>query len=128
MSGYTISKVSDAPDILGDYPGEMRFLKNALGTEQIAVTYRRMPAQTGSKGSYGHRHKAQEEVVYVTKGTLQGKFGDEIKELGPDTAVRIAPQTVRGFWNEGPDDVELLIISNRIAKDDWEKVEDFWPE
>lgn len=128
MDDYTIIDVSDAPDVLGDYPGEMRFLKDALGTEQVALTFRRMPAKTGSKGGYGHRHKQQEEVVYVMKGTLQGKFGDEIKELGPDTAVRIAPATVRGFWNEGPDDVELLILSNRIPEGDAEKVEDFWPE
>ena len=128
MKGYTLITVSDAPDVLGDYPGEMRFLKDALGTEQVAVTYRRIPAKTGSKGSYGHRHKNQEEIVFIIKGTIQGKFDNEIEELGPGAAIRIAPKTVRGFWNEGPEDVELLIISNRIAKDDWEKVEDFWPE
>lgn len=132
MSGpakdYTIIKVTDAPDVLGDYPGEMRFLKDTLGTEQVALTFRRMPAGTGSKGSYGHRHRTQEEVVYIAKGTLQGKFGKEIKELGPGTVVRIAPHTIRGFWNEGPEDVELFILSNRIPKDDSQKVDDFWPE
>jgi uncharacterized cupin superfamily protein len=128
MSDYTIIAVADAPNVLRNYPGEIRFLKDSLGTEQTALTYRRMPAETGSKGSYGHRHKEQEEVVYVIKGTLQGKFDDEIKEIAEGMAVRVAPRTVRGFWNEGPEDVELLIISSRIDEEDWEKVEDFWPE
>ena len=26
MSDYTVISIADAPDVLGDYPGEMRFL------------------------------------------------------------------------------------------------------
>ena len=46
MSGYTVISVEDAPDVLGDYPGEMRFLTGALEAEQGALTYRRMPPST----------------------------------------------------------------------------------
>ena len=50
-------RLEDVPDVLGDYPGEMRMLTTDLGTEQVAFTYRRMPQHTGGKGSYGHCHK-----------------------------------------------------------------------
>lgn len=129
MADYTILPLAKAPEIFGDsYPGEFRPLKDALAAEQVAVTYRRMPKGTGSKGSHGHRHRKQEEIFFVISGTLQFKLNEDIHEVGPGTAVRVAPSVVRGVWNDQPEDAELLIISNRIDHDDWEKVEDFWPE
>jgi mannose-6-phosphate isomerase-like protein (cupin superfamily) len=125
--GWKILEASEAEDVLGDYPGEMRMVTGPLGCEQIAFTYRRMPAETGSKGSYGHRHKTQEEVYFVLSGTLQFKLEDEIVDVGPKTAVRVAPSVVRGVWNEGPDDAELVICSIRQDGPDHETVDGFWP-
>ena len=34
MSDYTVISIADAPDVLGDYPGEMRFLTGPLGAER----------------------------------------------------------------------------------------------
>ena len=129
MSGYTIAAAGDVSDVLGDYPGEMRMFTESIGAEQVAFTYRRMPAQTGGKGSYGHAHRTQEEVYFVISGTLQFKLGDEVVDIGPQTAVRVAPETVRSVWNEGPQDVELVICSVRLAdqQDEHELHEDFWP-
>jgi mannose-6-phosphate isomerase-like protein (cupin superfamily) len=130
VSNYSIRKLEDVPDFLGDYPGEMRFFTGELGNEQVALTHRRMPAKTGGKGSYGHRHKTQEEVYYVIDGTLQFKLEDEVIDVGPGTAVRVAPEVVRSVWNEGPEDANLIIISPRIesVRDDAEMIADFWPE
>ncbi|HSX41696.1 MAG TPA: cupin domain-containing protein [Candidatus Saccharimonadales bacterium] len=129
MNDYTVVKLADVKDVLGDYPGEMQLMKDPLQTEQVAVTYRRMPAGTGAKGGYGHKHKTQEEVVFVFSGNLQVKVRDEVIELGPKSAIRIAPNTPQGLWNEGPEDVELLIISNRVPDlmAEFERVENFWP-
>jgi uncharacterized cupin superfamily protein len=125
---YTVVKLDDVQDILGDYPGEMKQLKEPLGTTQVALTYRRMPAKTGSKGSYGHRHAVQEEIIYVISGAVQVKVGNDTLELGPQTAIRIAPGATQGTWCEGPDDAEILIISNRMDPEDiTEKDHDFWP-
>lgn len=118
MKKYTVVKVEDAPNVLGKYPGEMRFLKNVLNTEQVAVTYRRMPKGTGSKGYYGHTHEKQEEIVYVMKGRLQVKVDDDIVELGPNSAIRIPPGATQGVFNDEDEDVELLIISNRMDPGD----------
>ena len=127
--GWEIVAAQEVDDVLGDYPGEMRFFAGALGADQVAFTYRRMPAQTGSKGSYGHRHRNQEEIYFVISGTLQFKLEDEIVDVGPLTAVRVSPQTVRGVWNEGPDDAELVICSTRVEdpRSETETVDGFWP-
>ena len=50
MPGYTVTRLDEVDDVLGDYPGEMRMLAGGLGSEQVALTYRRMPQHTGGKG------------------------------------------------------------------------------
>lgn len=129
-SAYTICAIADAPDFFGGkYPGEMRFLAGPLAAEQVALTCRRMPPGSGGKGSYGHRHRTQEEVYLVLSGRLEFKLEDEVVEVGPMTAVRIAPGTTRSVWNAGSEDALLLMASTRIddLEGDVELVEDFWP-
>jgi mannose-6-phosphate isomerase-like protein (cupin superfamily) len=131
MTDYTIRKLDDVPDAFGgEYPGAMRFLTEPLGNTQVAFTHRVMPPQTGGKGSYGHRHKTQEEIYYVISGPLQFKLGDEIIDVDPGTAVRVAPGTARSVWNDGPADAELVIVSVRVddPEADGEIVDGFWPE
>jgi mannose-6-phosphate isomerase-like protein (cupin superfamily) len=130
MTEYAIVSLEDVEDWLGDYPGEMRGITYAIGAEQVALTYRRMPQHTGSKGSYGHRHRTQEEIYFVLAGRLQFKLGDEIVEVGRHEAVRVPPGTLRGVWNDEPEDAELVIVSPRIddPREDVETVDGFWPE
>ena len=131
MSDWTIKKLDEIPDVLGDYPGEMRMsAASDLGTEQVGFSWRRMPAGTGGKGSYGHRHKTQEEVYFVASGTLQFKLEDEVIDVAEGTLVRVAPPVVRSVWNEGPGDAVVVIVSTRSddPRDDVETVPDFWPE
>ncbi len=131
MGDWTIRKLEEIPDVLGDYPGEMRMsAAGDLGTEQVGFTWRRMPAQTGGKGSYGHRHKTQEEVYFVVSGTLQFKLEDEVIDAVEGTVVRVAPSVVRSVWNEGPEDAVVVIVSTRSddPRDDTELIEGFWPE
>jgi mannose-6-phosphate isomerase-like protein (cupin superfamily) len=129
MSNYTVCRIEDVADVLGDYPGEMRMLGGGLGSEQVAFTYRRMPQHTGGKGGYGHRHKTQEEVYFVMSGRLQFKLDDELIELDRGGAVRVAPEVTRSVWNDEPEDAELIICSVRIddPRVDAEIVEGFWP-
>ena len=130
MSNYTICRLEDVPDFFGgEYPGEMRLLTGALGSEQVALTYRRMPAGSGGKGSYGHRHLTQEEIYFLISGRLEAKLDDDVVELEPGTAVRVAPEVARSLWNAGPEDAVLVIISVRVDDPvaDTSIVEDFWP-
>ena len=88
-----------------------------------------MPPQSGGKGSYGHRHKTQEEIYYVISGTLQFKLDDDVVDVTGPAAVRVAPGVVRSIWNDGDGDAELVIVSLRLedARADGEIVQDFWP-
>jgi mannose-6-phosphate isomerase-like protein (cupin superfamily) len=130
MGNWTIKSLDEMDDLLGDYPGEMYMTTYAVGCEQVALTHRRMPAQTGGKGGYGHSHKTQEEVYLVLSGTLQFKLDDEVIDVPARTAVRVAPEVVRSVWNEGPDDAEIVIASIKIddPRADGVIVQDFWPE
>ena len=129
MSDYTVKHREDAPDVLGDYPGEMRFLADTLGCEQVAVTWRLVKPGTGGRGSYGHRHKTQEEVYMVTSGTLTFKVGDDVFEAPRGTAVRVPPESVRSLHNDSDEDAELVITSVQAEDlgDETETVPDFWP-
>ena len=129
MPGYTVTRLEDVDDVLGDYPGEMRMLASGLESEQVALTYRRMPQHTGGKGSYGHRHAKQEEIYFVISGRLQFKLGDDILEVGRGTAIRVAPEVPRSVWNDAPEEAELVIVANRVddPQGDVEHVPDFWP-
>jgi mannose-6-phosphate isomerase-like protein (cupin superfamily) len=131
MADYAIRSLEQIPDVLGDYPGEMRMTAASdLGTEQVSFSWRRMPAQTGGKGSYGHRHKTQEELYFVASGTLQFKLEDEVLDIPAPSVVRIAPQVVRSVWNEGPEDAVVIMCSIKTTdpEGDHETVPDFWPE
>lgn len=128
MSDYTIKQLEEAPDVMGDYPGEMRFFTDALGCEQVALTWRRMPPDTGGRGSYGHRHKTQEEIYFVVSGKLTFKCGDDVFEGGPGTAVRIHPGTLRSVHNDSDEDVVLVMTSVKVddLRADAETVDGFW--
>src|SRR5215203_5069977 len=129
MPDYVIKKLNDVPDVLGDYPGEMRMFAEPLGADQVAFTYRRMPPDTGGKGSYGHSHKTQEEIYYVISGTLTFKLGDEIVEAPGGTALKVPGEVVRSVHNESDADAELAIVSVREGggQDGTDLHEGFWP-
>jgi mannose-6-phosphate isomerase-like protein (cupin superfamily) len=133
MASYTLATRDEAPDWMAQYAGfgEMRSYTDPLGCGEVAFTWRVMPPETGGKGSYGHRHKDQEEVYFVIRGTVQFKVGDDEFEAGPHTAVRVSTDAFRSVHNDGPEEVELIICSLK-AKGDEAATEmtdtDFWPE
>jgi mannose-6-phosphate isomerase-like protein (cupin superfamily) len=132
MGEHRIAKHDEATDYMADYEGfgEMRSFTDALGAEQVAFTWRSMPPGTGGKGSYGHRHRTQEEIYFVVKGNLAFKIGDEVLEVGPRTAVRIPPDVYRSVHNDGPEEAELVICSVKGSdpREETETTPDFWPD
>jgi mannose-6-phosphate isomerase-like protein (cupin superfamily) len=126
MADYTIRKLDQVPDVMGDYPGEMHMFADHLGTEQVALSYRRMPPDTGGRGSYGHHHQKQDEVYFVIRGTLTFKCGDDEFDVDGGTAVGIPAATVRSVHNDTDEDVELVIASIK-AEDEVQFTENFWP-
>lgn len=132
MADHPVARREDVTDFMAEYPGfgEMRSFTDALGAEEIAFTWRLMPPDTGGRGSYGHRHKDQEEVYFVVRGNVQFKLEDDVFEAGPHTAVRVPTHVFRSVHNDGPDEAELIICSKRASGDEAEieTKDGFWPE
>jgi len=131
-SDYSIAEREQAQDYMADYPGfgELRSFGGALDSEQVSFSWRLMPPGTGGRGSYGHKHKTQEEIMFVVSGTVTFKIGDDVFEAGPKTAVRVAPQAVRSIHNDTDEEAEVILCSVRVddVREDVEMEEDFWPE
>jgi len=132
MSDYAVTRREEATDFMAAYEGfgEMRSYTAALGNEQVAFTWRQMPPGTGGRGSYGHRHRTQEEVYFVVRGTVTFKIGDDVFEAGPETGVRIAPGALRSIHNDTGEEAEVILCSVRVEdlEGEVETVEDFWPD
>jgi mannose-6-phosphate isomerase-like protein (cupin superfamily) len=132
MNEYSVVRVPDVPDMAADVgmdPDhfEIRFLRQHLGLENFAVTFERFGA--GYRPPRGHRHGVQEEVYFLVSGRAQGKFGDDVVDLEPWTAVRVPPQTVRAFRAAGDGDAVFVTIAAPQADfGDVEFIQDFWTD
>jgi uncharacterized cupin superfamily protein len=129
-SGYSIAGREDALDFMAQYPGygEQCWYSDALGTEQVSFSWRRMLPATGGRGSYGHRHPGQEEVYFVIAGTVTFKVGDDVFEAGPQIAVRMTGEEYYSLHNDTDAEAELLVFSTRLAGPPFEKLDEFWPQ
>ncbi|NLT06534.1 MAG: cupin domain-containing protein [Solirubrobacterales bacterium] len=127
--GYSIATREQALDFMAGYPGfgEQRWYSDALGTEQVSFSWRRMPPGTGGRGSYGHRHPGLEEIYLVVAGTVTFKVGDDVFEAEPQTAVRMTGERFYSVHNDGDGEAELVIFSRRLPDPPLEKLDDFWP-
>lgn len=127
--GYSLATREQALDYMAEYPGygEMRWYTEALGTEQVSFSWRRVPPGTGGRGSYGHRHLGQEEVYFVISGTVTFKVGDDVFQAGPQTAVRVSGDAFRSLHNDTEAEAELIVFSTRLENPQDEMQEGFWP-
>src|SRR6476646_10091044 len=103
-AGYTKrnlrTEIDDHAQAFGFSPNlEFRVARDALETTESALSFMRLAP--GFRLPFGHHHELQEEVYVVVSGSAKLKLGDEILELEPWDAVRIAPGVVRDI--EGGD-------------------------
>jgi mannose-6-phosphate isomerase-like protein (cupin superfamily) len=125
MADYTIKNLGEVKDVapdggVSDYI-EARFAHEDLDSERSGISYQVMKA--GQRQPFAHRHGEMEEIYVVISGSGRVKLDDQVEDLGPLDAVRIAPSVVRAFEG-GDEDLVLLVFSPR-AKGDAEIVQDF---
>ena len=102
-----------------------QFARKALGSPELGVS--RFTYEPGARMPWGHKHRYQEEVYVVVSGSGRAKLDDEVIEVGPWDAIRVAPSVARSF-EAGPDGMEVICIGgNKPDGPDGEKVDDFWP-
>lgn len=102
---------------------ESHFARGALGLESSGVSlFRYAP---GFRAPFGHRHRRQEEVYVVVSGSARVAVGDEVIEMGPWDALRVAPGTMRCVEG-GPEGVELIAVGAPAVGQDGEIVPGWW--
>ena len=107
--GYThinLNDVEDAAVANGfGHRWEARVAREPLKAQQTGVTLFRLRA--GRRSPFCHRHDAAEEVYVILQGSGTMKLDDEVIEVGPRDAIRVAPRVARAF-EAGPDGLEFL--------------------
>jgi mannose-6-phosphate isomerase-like protein (cupin superfamily) len=124
--GYAKKNLRDVKDSAAEHglsgSQEARFPARDLEAEQTGLNY--LLVKPGQREAFAHRHKTAEEIYVVLAGSGSVKLDDEVVELAPMDAVRVAPGTARGFAG-GPDGLEVLIFGPHV-EGDGELVDGFW--
>ena len=122
---FTIKNLKEVEDSaveggLSDYI-EARFAQGDLGSDRSGISYQVVKA--GKRQPFAHRHGEMEEIYVVLSGTGRVKLDNEIADVGPLDAIRIAPAVTRAF--EASDDDLVLLAFSPKAPGDAEIVKDF---
>lgn len=125
---YTLKRLTDvedsAPKFGFDEVQEARFANGDLETDHTGVSHLRVKA--GKRQAFAHRHDEAEEVYVVLAGSGRLKLDDQIVEVEPLDAIRVAPGVIRKFEG-GPDGIEVLAVGPR-HDGDGELIQDWWTD
>lgn len=125
---YTIKNLREVEDSAVKYgfseTQEARFPREALDAQATGLAYHVL--HPGKRQAFAHRHEHAEEIYVVLAGGGRVKLDDEIVEIGPLDAIRVAPRVTRAF-GAGPEGLEILAFGPHHAGDS-ELVKDFWPD
>jgi quinol monooxygenase YgiN/mannose-6-phosphate isomerase-like protein (cupin superfamily) len=126
--GYTIRKLDEAQDQAAKFGygemGEARFPNDDLGAEHAGISLQYL--RPGKRQMFAHRHHRAEEIYVVLAGSGRMKIGDDIVDVAPRDAIRVAPDLTRAF-EAGPDGLEFLAVGPRW-RGDAEVVPDWWKD
>jgi len=128
MADYTkknLREVEDAAVEHGFSETQMaRFAGADLGCESIGLALEGV--KPGRRQAFGHRHDEDEEVYVVVEGSGRMRLGEDVIELAPMDAIRVAPGVMRAF-EAGPEGLEVLAFGTH-HEGDGEIDPAFWPE
>ncbi len=87
---------------------ERQFLARAMGCKGVGVSLMRL--KPGEGASYVHRHKVQEEVFIILKGTGTLLLDGRRHSMPEGTMVRVGPTVYRAMGNTSRRDVMYMVI------------------
>jgi mannose-6-phosphate isomerase-like protein (cupin superfamily) len=129
VAGYTIRNLKDVEDAALEFglspDVEARFAREALEAESTGLSYQRLAPNV--RQTFGHRHAEQEELYVVLSGSGRIKLDDDLVDLAPLDAVRMAPETMRCL-EAGPEGLEFLAFSPRRGENDAEMTPAWWTD
>jgi mannose-6-phosphate isomerase-like protein (cupin superfamily) len=125
---HTIKNLRDVDDMAPkfgfDAVQEARFCWRDLDAEQTGIALLRV--KPGQRQAFAHRHDKAEEIYVVLGGNGRIKLDDEILDLAPMDAVRIAPGVARALEG-GPEGIEYIAFGPHHEGDgEILKDESFW--
>ena len=131
MAGYT--KLNLREDVEDQAPNfglegkiEARMARVPLELEQSGVSL--LGLAPNYRMPYAHRHKTQEEVYVLIRGSVRVKLEDEVVELKPFDALRVHKDTTRGF-EAGPEGAEMIAIgAPHTGPGDADMINDWWTD
>jgi uncharacterized cupin superfamily protein len=94
----------------------------ALGAERTGVSHFRL--RPGKRSPFTHRHREAEEIYVILSGSGRIKLDEELADVRPLDAIRVAPHVARAF-EAGPDGLEFLALGPHHEADGV-PVEDAW--
>jgi mannose-6-phosphate isomerase-like protein (cupin superfamily) len=114
MAGYSVEnlkEVQNQGENFGIDPSELqlRMAKDPLECANAGISYLKLGPDF--RVPFGHTHKTQEEIYVLITGSGRMKIGDDVVELEQWDAVRVPPDTMRGF-EAGPDGLGLIAIGS----------------
>ncbi len=126
---HSIKNLREVHDFAPDHgfgdKQEARFAREDLDAERTGLAYHVIKA--GKRQGFAHKHDDAEEIYVVLSGTGRIKLDDEIVDIGPMDAIRIAPSVARAL--EAGADAPLEILAFGPHHDaDGELIQDpnFW--
>jgi uncharacterized cupin superfamily protein len=130
MADYTVvnlKEVEDQAPKFGLSPQlEARMARVALGLENSGISYQRIAPNF--RVPFGHKHRNQEEIYVLVGGSVRIKLEDEVVDLEPFDAVRVAKDTMRGF-EAGPEGAELIAVgAPNTGPGDADTVQGWWSD
>jgi uncharacterized cupin superfamily protein len=126
MADYAKANLRDLEDLAEKHgfgaSQEMRSAGGALGSEGTGLSLQRV--KPGKRHAFGHSHAEDEEIYVVLSGAGSIRLDEDVVEVGPMDAIRVAPGVTRGF-DAGPEGLELLAFGTH-HEGDAEMAPDFW--
>ena len=131
MAGYSVQNLKEVENQglkfgLDENELQLRMAKDPLECENCGISYERLGPNW--RVPFGHKHREQEEVYVLVTGSARMKIEDEVIELKPWAAVRVAADTMRALEG-GPEGAELVIIgAPRTGPGDGDRVQGWWTD
>jgi quercetin dioxygenase-like cupin family protein len=118
-----LSEIEDVAPANGfGHRWEARVARLPLDAQQTGVTLFRL--RPDKRSPFSHRHTDAEEVYVILAGSGTIKLDEDLLEVRPLDAIRVAPEVARAL-EAGPDGLEFLAVGPR-HEGDGEPVDDPW--
>ena len=115
---YTMKNLRDiedkAPEFGIDAVQAARFAHYDLDADRTGLAF--LGVKPGCRQAFAHRHDEAEEIYVILSGSGRVKLDDEVFEVKPLDAIRVAPKVARQFEADG-DGLELLALGPRYEGD-----------